>query len=112
MSSFRELFGLAATWNFAALVLGSVGASYLMLAHRLCWAQVQQACMREGSPAQPAEELIACLAQFRPWSQAVIDVATPIIIAGVCLVLANRVRYFGRQRFLHRLADLKISPVG
>jgi hypothetical protein len=26
------------TWKFAALVLGSVGASYLILAHRLWWA--------------------------------------------------------------------------
>jgi hypothetical protein len=74
--------------------------------------QVQQECMREVPSAQSAEAMIACWAQFRPWSQAAIDLGVPIVIAAGCLILANRLRYFGRQHFVHRLADLKISPIG
>jgi len=39
-TSFRGLTELVVgqTWQWAALVLGSVGATYLILAHRLCWA--------------------------------------------------------------------------
>jgi len=52
------------------------------------------------------------LAEYRPWSQAVIDVGAPVVITAVCLVLANRLRYFGRQHFVNRLAQLKVSPAG
>jgi uncharacterized protein YggT (Ycf19 family) len=40
VSSFQGLLELVASpaWKFAALVLGTVGASYLILAHRLWWA--------------------------------------------------------------------------
>ena len=40
MPSFEGLLEWLAgpTWKFAALVLGSVAASYLILAHRLWWA--------------------------------------------------------------------------
>jgi hypothetical protein len=40
VGSFGELAGLIVSpgWQFAALVLGSVGATYLFLAHRLWWA--------------------------------------------------------------------------
>jgi hypothetical protein len=106
------LFALSSLLFVAASTIPFYGFRRVQNAFVTFSSQVQQACMREGSPAQPAEELIACLAQFRPWGQVAIDVAAPIIIAGVCLVLANRVRYFGRQQFLHRLAGLKISPVG
>ena len=68
--------------------------------------------MREGFPAQSAEAMIACLAEYRPWSQAAIDLGAPVVIAAVCLVLANRLRYFGRQHFVHRLAELQVSPAG
>lgn len=74
--------------------------------------QVQQACMREGFPAQSPEAMIACWAEYRPWSRAVIDVGAPVVITAVCLVLANRLRYFGRQHFVNRLAQLKVSPAG
>ena len=74
--------------------------------------QVQQSCMREGFPAQPPEVLIACWAGFYPWGRAAIDLGAPLVIAAVCLVLANRLRHFGRQDFLNRLAELKVSPAG
>ena len=40
LTSFRGLLELVANpaWKLAALVLGSVGATYLILAHRLWWA--------------------------------------------------------------------------
>src|SRR5258708_16711666 len=40
LTSFRGLLELVASpaWQWAALVLGSVGATYLILAHRLWWA--------------------------------------------------------------------------
>jgi hypothetical protein len=74
--------------------------------------QVQQACMRDGFPAQPPEATIACWAQYYPWSRAAIDLGAPIVIAAVCLVLANRLRHFGRQHFVYRLAARQISPTG
>ena len=69
--------------------------------------QVQQVC-----PAQPPEATIACWAQYYPWSRAAIDLGAPIVIAAVCLVLANRLRHFGKQHFVNRLAELKVSPAG
>jgi hypothetical protein len=74
--------------------------------------QVQQACMQQGLPAQPPEVTIACWAQFYPWSRAAIDIGAPIVIAAVCLVLANRLRHRGRQHFVRRLAARQISPTG
>jgi hypothetical protein len=73
--------------------------------------QVQQECMRDGFPAPP-ETTIACWAQYYPWSRAAIDLGAPIVITAVCLVLANRLRYFGRQHFVNRLAARQISPAG
>jgi hypothetical protein len=67
--------------------------------------QVQQVC-----PAQPPEAMIACWAQFYPWSRVAIDLGAPIVIAVICLVLANRLRHFGRQHFINRLAELKVLP--
>ena len=61
--------------------------------------EAQQACMREGFPAQPAEATIACLAAFYPWSRAAIDLGAPIVIAAVCLVLANRVALLRQATF-------------
>jgi len=74
--------------------------------------QAQQACMREGLPAQPAEATIACWAGFYPWSRVAVDLGAPIVVAAVCLVLANRLRHVGRQHFVDRLAEFKISPAG
>src|SRR6267378_2578157 len=74
--------------------------------------QAQQACTREGLPAQPAEATIACWAGFYPWSRVAIDLGAPVVIAAACLVLANRLRHVGRQHFVDRLAELKISPAG
>jgi hypothetical protein len=75
-------------------------------------AQAQQSCTREGLPAQPFDTTIACWAGFYPWSRAAIDLGAPVLIAAVCLVLANRLRYFGRQHFIHRLAALEVAPAG
>jgi hypothetical protein len=50
--------------------------------------QIQQTC-----PAQPPESLIACWAHYYPWRQSAFDLAAPIVIAVVCLVLANRLRH-------------------
>jgi hypothetical protein len=74
--------------------------------------QVQQTCMREGSPAESNEATIACMAQFRPGHQVAIDLVAPLFIAAVCLVLANRLRHLGKQHFVQRLAELEISPIG
>src|SRR5215467_15602087 len=38
VTSFPGLLELLTSWEWAALVLGSVGATYLILAHRLWWA--------------------------------------------------------------------------
>jgi hypothetical protein len=70
------------------------------------------ACAREGVPAQPAQATIACWAGYYPWSHAAIDLGAPLGITVVCLVLANRLRHFGRQHFIQRLAELPLSPVG
>jgi hypothetical protein len=70
------------------------------------------ACAREGLPAQPAQATIACWAGYYPWSHAAIDLGAPFGITVICLVLANRMRHFGRQHFIQRLAELPLSPVG
>jgi hypothetical protein len=69
--------------------------------------QVQQVC-----PAQPPEATIACWAQYYPWSRTAIDLGAPIVIAAVCLVVANRLRHFSRQHFVNRLAEIKVSAAG
>jgi hypothetical protein len=69
--------------------------------------QVQQVC-----PTQPPEATIACWAQYYPWSRPAIDHGVPIGIAVICLVLANRLRHFGKQHFVNRLAARQISPAG
>jgi hypothetical protein len=70
------------------------------------------ACAREGVPGQPAQATIACWAGYYPWSHAAIDLGAPLGTTVVCLVLANRLRHFGRQHFIRRLAELPLSPVG
>jgi hypothetical protein len=70
------------------------------------------ACMGEGITAQPAEATIACWAGYYPWSHAAIDLGAPVGLAVICLVLANRLRHFGRQHFVRRLAELPLAPVG
>jgi hypothetical protein len=71
------------------------------------------ACAREGFQTAPAQEAtIACWARYYPWSHAAIDLGAPLAITVICLVLANRVRGFGRQHFKRRLAELPLSPVG
>jgi hypothetical protein len=70
-------------------------------------------CAREGFQTAPAQEAtIACWARYYPWSHAAIDLGAPLGITIICLVLANRVRHFGRQNFKRRLAELPLSPVG
>jgi len=106
------LFALSSVLFVAASMAPFYGFRRVQNAFVTFSSQVQQTCMREGSPAQSADATIACWAQFRPWSQTAIDLGMPIVIAAVCLMLANRLRYFGRQHFIHRLADIPISPVG
>jgi polar amino acid transport system substrate-binding protein len=55
---------------------------------------------------------MACWAGYYPWSRTAIDLGAPVIVVAACLVLANRLRHLGRQHFVRRLADLKISPAG
>ena len=69
-----------------------------------------QACVPEGS--QPSEATIACWAQYYSWSRPAIDLGAPVVVAAICLVLANRLRHFGRQHFVHRLAERQVSPAG
>jgi hypothetical protein len=106
------LFALSSVLFVAASMAPFYGFRRVQNASMTFSSQVQQACMQDGLAGQPAEATIACLAQFRPWSQAAIDLGAPLVIAAVCLVLANRLRYFGRQHFVHRLAELPISPAG
>jgi hypothetical protein len=69
--------------------------------------KVQQECA-----TKPPEELIACWAQYYPWSRPAIDHGVPLGIAAICLVAANRLRHFGKQHFVNRLASRQISPSG
>jgi hypothetical protein len=66
-----------------------------------------QTCTGEGS-----EATIACWAQYFLWSQTAFDLAAPVVIAVICVVLANRIHSFGRQHFVNRLAELPIAPAG
>jgi hypothetical protein len=71
------------------------------------------ACAREGFQTQPTQQAtIACWAGYYPWSHAAIDLGVPLGMAIICLVIANRLRHFGRQHFIERLAELPLSPVG
>jgi hypothetical protein len=71
------------------------------------------ACAQEGFQTPPAQQAtIACWAGYYPWSHAAIDLGAPLGIAVICLVLANRVRHFGRQHFKRRIAELPLSPIG
>jgi len=71
------------------------------------------ACARQGFQTPPAQQAtVACWAGYYPWSHAAIDLGAPLGIAVICLVLANRMRHFGRQHFMQRLAELPLSPVG
>jgi hypothetical protein len=106
------LFALSSTLFVAASIAPFYGFRRVQNAFGTFASQVQQACMREGPSAQSAEATIACWAQFRPWPQALLDLGVPILIAVVCLILANRLRYFGRRHFVNRLADLKILSAG
>jgi hypothetical protein len=72
--------------------------------------QVQQTCIDKGITPQFPDAMVACLAQFYPWSRAALDLGAPIAIAVACLILANRLRHFSRRHFLHRLSEVPISP--
>jgi hypothetical protein len=106
------LFALSSVLFVAASMAPFYGFRKVQNASMTFSSQAQQACMQEGVPAPSTEATIACLAQFRPWSQAAIDLGVPLVVAAVCLVLANRLRYFGRQHFVDRLAELEVSPAG
>ena len=70
------------------------------------------ACAEPALSAQDAQAVLTCWAGFYPWSHAAIDLGVPIAVAVVCLVLANRLRHFGRQHFIGRLSKLPLSTVG
>ena len=106
------LFALSSLLFVAASMAPFYGLRRVQSAILEFASEAQQACMREGLPAQPAEATIACLAAFYPWSRAAVDLGAPIVVAAACLVLANRLRYVGRQHFVHRLAALKVPPAG
>jgi hypothetical protein len=106
------LFVLSSMLFVAASMAPFYGFKRVQSAFVVFASQAQQACMREGLPAQSAEATIACWAGFYPWSRVAIDLGAPIAVAAVCLVLANRLRHVGRQHFVDRLAELKISPAG
>jgi hypothetical protein len=106
------LFALSSMLFVAASMAPFYGFRRVQSAILVFASQAQQACMREGLPAQSAEATIACLAEFYPWSRVAVDLGAPIVVAAACLVLANRLRHVGRQHFVDRLAELKISPAG
>ena len=106
------LFALSSLLFVAASMAPFYGFRRVQSAFMVFASQAQQACTGEGLPAQPFDATIACWAGFYPWSRAAIDLGAPVVIAAVCLVLANRLRHFGRQHFIHRLAALKVSPAG
>ncbi len=104
------LFSLSSGLFVAASMAPFYGFRRVQNAVVVFASQVQPACMPEG--AQHPEATIACWAQYYPWSRAAIDLGAPVVIGAVCLVLANRLRHFGRQHFVHRLAELQVSPAG
>jgi hypothetical protein len=70
-------------------------------------------CTRDGFQTQSTQQAtIACWAGYYPWSHAAFDLAAPLVVAAICLVLANRLRYVGRQHFIRRVAELPLSPSG
>ena len=106
------LFALSSLLFVAASMAPFYGFRRVQSGFMVFASQAQQACTREGLPAQPFDTTIGCWAGFYPWSRAAIDLGAPVVIAAVCLVAANRLRHFGRQHFVDRLAMLKVSPAG
>ena len=106
------LFALSSLLFVAASMAPFYGFRRVQSAFMVFASQAQQACAREGLPAQPFDVTIACWAGFYPWSRVAIDLGAPVVVAAACLVLANRLRHVGRQHFVDRLAELKISPAG
>ena len=106
------LFALSSMLFVAASMAPFYGFRRVQNAFMTFAPQVRRhACERHFRRSSP-EAMIACWAAYYPWSQAAIDVGAPVVITAVCLVLANRLRYFGRQHFVNRLAQLKVSPAG
>jgi hypothetical protein len=106
------LFALSSLLFVAASMAPFYGFRRVQNAFVLFVSQAQRACTPEGLPAQPFDATIGCWAGFYPWSRAAIDIGAPVAIAAFCLVLANRLRHFGRQHFIDRLAALEVSPAG
>src|SRR5262249_26484965 len=98
------LFALSSVLFVAASMATFYGFRRVQDAFGMFASQVQQACMVDGAPLQSPDATIACWAEYYPWSRAVIDLGVPIVVAAACLVLANRLRYIGRQHFVRRLA--------
>jgi hypothetical protein len=106
------LFALSSLLFVAASMAPFYGLRRMQNAFMEFASQAEQACLRDGLPAQPYDATIACLAGFYPWSRTATDLGAPVVVAALCLVLANRLRHFGRQHFIDRLAALKVSPAG
>src|SRR5215204_5614717 len=68
VTSWRGLLELVASpsWQWAALVLGSIGATYLILAHRLWWAYAVIFLAHVGFFFMAASPPQAGLCRFRP----------------------------------------------
>jgi hypothetical protein len=106
------LFALSSLLFVAASMAPFYGLRRVQNGFVVSVSQAQQACTAEGLPAQAFDATIPCWAGLYPWSRAAIDFGVPVVVAAVCLVLANRLRHFGRQHFIDRLATLKVSPAG
>jgi hypothetical protein len=70
------------------------------------------ACSSAEASEQGAEATIACWGRLYLWSHPLFHLGAPIGAAVLCLVLANRLRYFGRGLFLRRLAAARVSAAG
>ena len=105
------LFALSSMLFVAASMAPFYGFRRVQNAFVSSSSQLHEACLPEGFAAQP-EATIACLAQYYPWSWAAIDLGAPVAIGAICLILANRLRHFGRQHFVDRLAERQVLPTG
>ena len=105
------LFALSSVLFMAASMapfygLRRVQTEFVALASRFL------ACSSAQALEQGGEATIACWGRLYPWSHPLFHLGAPIGAAILCLVLANRLRYFARRLFLQRLATARVSSVG
>lgn len=105
------LFALASVFFIAASMGFFFGIRRIQSGFESFSAQVAATCLQDGYTST-LEARIACLAQHYPWSRTAFDLGVPIAIAAACLIAANQLRHHGKQHFVRRLAERKVTPAG